>query len=535
MTRTITLLAFLLLSVGGTLAQESGEPKAADTSSPRDTLRSFIEACNELHQLIVTRPQYYDRGDPEHVAIAERALDCLDDSMLPAFARADLAGEAAVYLKEILDRISLPPWDQIPGKEEIKEAGGLENLSDYRIPDTRITITRIEEGPRRHEYLFSTGTVDRAPRYFRSIASRPYRRSGPPVSADLSGWYFSAPGHPALAALIEKLPENLRMGRSLGLARWKWPGLLVTLGVGLLLMTLVFRAHIAVTNRVRTSSLAKHWLTLVFPMIAILIPLVVKYVAYRYLTLRGFPLYIADFVTILITLIAGIVFIFAASNRIAESIIASPDINPAGLNAQLIRIVAKLASMAAAVLLFLYGGQYLGIAIGTLLASAGIGGVAIALGAQDSLKTLFGTLTLLSDKPFHVGERILFKGYDGVVEDIGLRSTRLRLLSGPQVTLPNDLLAGNDIENITPRPYIRRSGEIHIPLDTPGEKVEQAVTIVRDQLNEHEGLDAERPPRVFFDEFTPTAFRIQFYYWYTSTDFWKFKAYSEKVNFEILR
>jgi MscS family membrane protein len=260
----------------------------------------------------------------------------------------------------------------------------------------------------------------------------------------------------------------------------------------------------------------------------------VKYVAYRYLTLRGVPLYIVDFVTVLFALLASIVFIFAASNRVAASIIASPEINPAGLNAQLIRIVAKLASMVAVVLLFLWGGQHLGIALATLLTSAGIGGVAVALGAQDTLKTLFGTLTLLTDKPFRVGERILFRDYDGVVEDIGLRSTRLRLLSGPEVTLPNDLLAGNDIENITRRSYIRRSGEIHIPLDTPGKQIEQAVAIVRQELVEHEGSEPERPPHVFFDDFTPEAFRIQFYHWYTSTDFWQFKAFSEKVNFAIV-
>jgi MscS family membrane protein len=338
-----------------------------------------------------------------------------------------------------------------------------------------------------------------------------------------------------LSAIVEKLPENLRLGRTWGLANWKWPGLLVALLVALTLMKIAYRAYFAHTNRARERSLFKYWLTVAFPIAAMLIPLAFNHVAYRYLTLRGRPLYITDFTTGLIALSATLVVIFAVSNRIAASVIASPHISSTGLNAQLIRIISKLVSLVAAVILFLIGGQYLGIPIATLLASAGIGGVAVALGAQDTLKTLFGTISLLSDKPFRVGDRIIYKEYEGVVEDIGLRSTKLRLLAGPQVVLPNDQLARDSIENVERRQYIRRVGKIHIPLDLPREKVEQAVAIIRDELHDHEGLDPDRPPRVFFNEFTPEAFSIHFIYWYTPPDYWIFKAFGEKLNFEIFR
>ena len=100
-------------------------------------------------------------------------------------------------------------------------------------------------------------------------------------------------------------------------------------------MVLAYRAHIHFTNRFFDQSLLKYWLTLIFPVIATLIPLAVKYMAYRYLTLRGAPLYATEFVTIFIALGATLVLIFAISNRVAASIIHSPNINPAGLNAQL--------------------------------------------------------------------------------------------------------------------------------------------------------------------------------------------------------
>lgn len=85
---------------------------------------------------------------------------------------------------------------------------------------------------------------------------------------------------------------------------------------------------------------------------------------------------------------------------------------------------------------------------------------------HEVMKALFGTIMLLADKPFRVGERIIFGKYDGVVEDIGLRSTRIRLLTGHQAHILNDELARTDIENVGRRPHIRRTTTIEMPSDT---------------------------------------------------------------------
>ena len=124
--------------------------------------------------------------------------------------------------------------------------------------------------------------------------------------------------------------------------------------------------------------------------------------------------------------------------------------------------------------------------------------MAIALAAQDVLKNVFGTITLLGDRPFRVGERIMVDKYDGFVEDIGLRSVRLRLLSGNLVTIPNDRLAAADVENISNRQYLRRVSTIHFPLNTSREEMELALRLVREQLDNHEGMNADRPPASVF-------------------------------------
>lgn len=530
------LLAFFAISLRPTrlAAQELNPIRAANTSSPRDTLKSFIDACNEFSELIHDE-KFFDRTDPRHLGVAQVVLDCIDMSQLPAFAREDRAGQVAACIKEILDRVELPAWDQIPDTQEIESVGGLEKLSTWRIPGTRITIARVEQGPQKHEYLFSSGTVDRAVGYYQNLKSQPYRTKGPATSAGLHQWYMSAPGHPAVAAIVEQLPEQIQHGRTLGLATWKWPGLFVSLLIAIVVMALAYRTQRALTNRIQSISVFKFGLTLVLPILAMLTPLAFKYVIQHYLTVRGFPLYLLDFAANLVAMLAAVVVIFAACRRVAELIIASPRINPQGLNAQLIRITFRLVSVISTMALFLIGGQYLGINIGTLLASAGIGGIALALGAQDTLRTLFGTLSLMADKPFRVGDRIQFDKYDGVVEDIGLRSTKLRLLTGHLVTLPNDQLAGNDIENIERRKTIRRKAEIRIPLNTASEKVEKSLAIIREKLVDHEGMDPEMPPRVFFDEFKEDAFVLRFYYWYSPPDYWKFKAFGERLNLEIFR
>ncbi|NIL95848.1 MAG: mechanosensitive ion channel, partial [Planctomycetales bacterium] len=139
------------------------------------------------------------------------------------------------------------------------------------------------------------------------------------------------------------------------------------------------------------------------------------------------------------------------------------------------------------------------------LAAFGVAGIAVTLAAQDSLKTLFGSITILLDPPFQLGERIVFGGHDGTVEDIGFRSTKLRTLTGHLVTIPNSKMVSDSVENIARRPSIRRIMNVTITYDTPREKIEQAVEILRGILGE-EGFrepihpvinGAEHPPRVY--------------------------------------
>ena len=170
----------------------------------------------------------------------------------------------------------------------------------------------------------------------------------------------------------------------------------------------------------------------------------------------------------------------------------------------------------------------------TVLAGLGVGGLAVALAAQDSVKNLFGSFMILLDKPFQIGDRIIFAGHDGPVEEVGFRSTKIRTLEGHLVTVPNSQVANEVIQNIGRRPYIRRIANITVTYDTPPDKVRRAVQIIKEILDNHEGMDPEFPPRVYFNEFNDMSLNIIVIYWYHPPSYWDFLAFNEKVNEEIL-
>jgi MscS family membrane protein len=204
------------------------------------------------------------------------------------------------------------------------------------------------------------------------------------------------------------------------------------------------------------------------------------------------------------------------------------------------KMLAPFLSRLARIFIVILGGilvlqNLTGLEIGPLIASLGIGGLAVALAAKDSIANFFGTLTILFDKPFDVGERIVIDNYDGVVEDVGFRSTRIRTLTGHLVTIPNEKVVSSGLENIGRRPNIRWLANIGITYDTPPEKVMEAVKILREILDDHEGMRPDLPPRATFNGFNDWSLNITVLAWYHPPDWWAYQAWLQGVCLEILR
>lgn len=179
--------------------------------------------------------------------------------------------------------------------------------------------------------------------------------------------------------------------------------------------------------------------------------------------------------------------------------------------------------------------------IGAWLAGLGIAGLAVSLAAQDSLKNLFGSLTILFDRPFCVGDRISASGYEGVVEEIGFRSTRIRTLNDTLVTIPNANIVNSPVENIARRRFIRRTWNITLPGDLPAARVQEAVAVVRGVLEEP---DIRQPitavvdgkplsPVVYCSDLSPGQTVISIIYCHAPADFAAYVQHAERVNLRI--
>jgi len=174
--------------------------------------------------------------------------------------------------------------------------------------------------------------------------------------------------------------------------------------------------------------------------------------------------------------------------------------------------------------------------VGALIAGLGIGGLAFALAAKDTIANVFGSVMILIDRPFRLGDRIKVSGQDGWVEEVGFRSTRIRTLEGHLVTIPNGSLAVAEIENVTSRPSIKRVLNVTVTYDTSPEKLRRGVEILNEMLaarSEHFLEDS--PPKVFFSDFNADSLNIVVYYWFTPADWWEYLAFNHEFNMELLR
>ncbi len=190
---------------GYVAATKKKPTQTADTSSPRGTLTLFIDSCNELYAEI-RKVKYFDRTSVDLLPLTQRIISCLDTNKLPEYSLDYFDAEAAVCLKEVLDRVRLPSAEQIPGIESVETNDGSEALLRWQVPNTQIVISKIQEGPRRGEFLFSAETVSRAPELFAKVSSQPYRMDSPAVSAGIYDWWLSSPGNPWVAAWVDHLP-----------------------------------------------------------------------------------------------------------------------------------------------------------------------------------------------------------------------------------------------------------------------------------------------------------------------------------------
>lgn len=164
---------------------------------------------------------------------------------------------------------------------------------------------------------------------------------------------------------------------------------------------------------------------------------------------------------------------------------------------QLLPIVQKGLKVVIWVLGIILALDNLNVDIGAMIAGLGIGGLALALAAQDAVKNIFGGIMVFVDKPFKINDRIQIHGYDGMVEEVGLRSTRIRTLEGRVVTMPNSLFVDNEVTNVTSEPTRKVVLNLGLTYDTTPEDIEKALVLLNEIAQSNADIIEPDTPKGF--------------------------------------
>jgi len=169
--------------------------------------------------------------------------------------------------------------------------------------------------------------------------------------------------------------------------------------------------------------------------------------------------------------------------------------------------------------------------IASLIAGVGIGGLAIALAAQESLKNIFASVTIFLDKPFTIGDIVQVGQVTGTIENIGFRSTRLRTYNKTFVTLPNKLMIETSVDNLSMRTFRFVKTTIILSYETGKDKLESIVKAISSYMEQADFIEKDYSVR--FNEFRENGFEIALEYNIREVEFNSFMELKEKVNFAI--
>ena len=485
----LLLVLFIVLQALGTPQALGGLGflSPAQTSSPRSTLEGFLADASRATALLLeayresrsepglSLSESVTRKAAEADALLSRAAQALDLRDIPPVELEHRRLESVILLKEILDRVPLPDLGAIPGDDEVAS----KSPAGWSVPGTDIRIMRMADGPKTGEYLFSSSTVLQLEGLYRLIRSEPHLGG---AQADFYDFFSQSPGHllpPKWFSVIEALPASLKVEIE-GQAAWQWIGFFLVTGLAI---GAVFAVRSLARNAAPSQSGAVQVLTdVIVPGALAVAALFVRYVSDNQINLTGRVNSIVEEIAEGIAYIAMIWAVLAFSNAVAGRLYLSAT---KSIDAHLARAAVRIAGLAVAIALLIYGASHLGIPLAGLLAGLGVGGLAVALAAKPTLENFIGGLILYADRPVRVGDLCRFGTLEGRVEEIGIRSTRIRGLDRTLITIPNATFVNMNIINLTNRD--------RMPYDRVVGLVARDTAAIRQEIEAIAGLVAEHP------------------------------------------
>jgi len=250
---------------------------------------------------------------------------------------------------------------------------------------------------------------------------------------------------------------------------------------------------------------------------------------------ESFPLItIADNAGRFLSIYTGIWFLWRLIEGLSAYFADRANLTESALDNQLVPFVAKTLKIFLVLTGVLVMAQNMGYSISGLIASLGIGGIAIAMAAKDTISNVFGSIMILVDRPFSIGDWIKTSQFEGVVEEIGFRSTKIRTFERTLVNVPNSALANMVIDNIDGRSERRIKMRIGLTYDTTPAQITQAIAGIEAILTNHPGVD-QSYKLVKFDEFEDSSLSLFLYYFSASKVWEEYLQVRQEVNLQIMQ
>ena len=534
-----TFLALIIATASATAeAQEQPFPlKPADTTSPRGALFNLIDNVAEAHRVLQAAAREHEATPGlfksekvlEQEARAEvhlrRAVGSLNLSEIAPATRGFVSVEAVLQLKEVLDRVRLPPAEAVPDNHAVAAQG----LTRWRVPDTNINIVQATEGPRAGEFLLDPRTVAQAAQMYQTVRHLPY------LNQETKGLYerhVSSPGRllpPKWLAWVEDLPAWSR-SFYYGKALWQWTALvltlLVVLSVPYVLSRWLRRLWDPDTDFMRVLR------RLAVPSVALLGLWSAEYLLVHQINFTGQGLIVVlNGLLVPITLLgAHISYLLAL--LVAESIISSPRIDAASLDANMLRMIAGILGGALGLGIIFYGANHLGVPLVPLVASLGVGGLAVALAARPTIENLIGGIILYTDRPVRVGDFCSFGDHTGTVERIGVRSIQIRARDRTIITVPNATFADMEIINWARCDMMQILAIIGLRYETELEQLRYVLAKLREMCLAHPKIDNDTL-RIRFIGYGSSSLDIQIRVYALTRNWNEFFAIQEDVMLRV--
>jgi MscS family membrane protein len=467
---------------------EETETSAAEAvpenlNSPRATMETFLHAMNDIK-----------RGVPDRI---ETAISTLDLSDINPLVRNERGEDLAWMLLEVLDRTKIIDVKKIPNRLE----GSRYLFKRYR--NGEVAISRSASG----RWLFDLNTINNLPAIMDEVATTE-RVTGEDDEASFVPWHIR---------FRQKVPLSLKQSTFL-LQNWQWIGLLLTILSGVIIDKIVTYFLKTGVQRWRKSSRHEEFKEISQDILRPLGLMAMAIIWWGSINLMGLPENVMLVLLLAVKFLASISGVWAAY-RLVDLVSAylhkQAQKSANKLDDALVPLIPRTLKVFVTVIGFVFIADNLNIDISSLLAGLGLGGLAFALAAKDMVQNLFGSVTVLMDRTFSVGDWIVIDDVEGTVERIGFRSTRVRTFYNSVVTVPNSKFITATVDNMGERRYRRLSCKLSLTYNTPPDRIEAFCEGIRELVRQHPYMRKDYY-HVYLNEFAASSLDVLLYvFWET--------------------